>query len=50
MTENFEGVIKKEHCHLTGFVDDGITLDTYGSFVTTASGNVVCDVRHSLQC
>jgi hypothetical protein len=39
-------VIEKEYCHL----DDGIKLSTCGIFVTTASGDMVFDVRHSLQC
>ena len=43
-------VTEKEYRHLTGCVDDGTKLSTYGTFVTTASGDMVCGVRHSLQC
>ena len=31
-------------------MDDGIKWNTHGSFVTTASGDVVIDVCHRLQC
>ena len=31
-------------------MDGGINWNTYGTVVTTASGDMVLDVRHSLQC
>ena len=43
-------VIEKEYCHLTGFVDDRIKMNTYGTFVTISLGDTVCGVCHSPQC
>ena len=49
MTKNYESVTKREYCHLTWFLDDGIHLSTYGSFVTTILLDKVLDMCYCLQ-
>ena len=46
----YKSNIENYYGHLIVFMDDGIKLSTYGTFVTTASGDMVSDVGHSLQC